>query len=287
MILIIGATGPTGRAATKELLARGEQVRVLTRDERKAAAIPELGGAEVVAGDPSRPEEVRHVFDGVDKLYLVPPTAPEWNKIQSALIGLASDADLSHVVRISAIGAGPDEPSMSLRYHWQGEQDLEASGVPYTHIRANSFNQNMLYAVTTIKSESKFYDCVGETRFAKVDTRDVGEVVAQVLTEDTHVGQTYELTGPEAITFDEMAERLSSAVGRKIQYVDMPAREYEEALVAAGLPDWWAKELADIYGRGFYREGGGSDVTGTLGAMLGRPPRSFDDFARDYAHEFR
>jgi uncharacterized protein YbjT (DUF2867 family) len=287
MILVIGATGPTGRAATKELLARGEPVRAVTRDREKAAAIPELAGAEIVIGDPANPDEVRSLFAGVDKLYLVPPTVPDWHRMQSALIDAARAAGITHAVRISAIGADPGEPSMSLRYHWQGEQDLERSGMAYTHVRANSFCQNLLRAVGTIRGDGKLYNCFGQTRVGIVDTRDVGEVVAKALTEDGHRGQTYELTGSEAITFDEIAERLSAAVGYTVEYVDMPVTEYETALQAAGLPEWWAKELADINGRGFYGAGGCARVTSTIEELLGRPPRSFDDFARDYADAFR
>lgn len=192
-----------------------------------------------------------------------------------------------HVVRISAIGAGRDEPSISLSFHWRGEQAVEASGIAYTHVRANSFDQNTLFDAATIASEGKFYGCVSKARFAKVDARDVGEVVARILTEDGHEGQTYELTGPEPLTYEEIAEKLSRALGSEIRYVDIEPDAYAAALEAAGLPDWLAKELAELYGRGFYREGGAGSVTGAIERILGRPPRSYDEFARDYSDALR
>jgi uncharacterized protein YbjT (DUF2867 family) len=285
-VLVVGATGPTGSAAVRELVARRVRVRVLTRDRAKAAAMPELAGAEVVVGDSSQPDTLEHALGGVGKVYLVPPLAPGWNVMQTGLIDAARRAGVRHVARISAIGAGPDEPSMSLAYHWQGEQELEASGMAWTHLRGNSFSQNTLYEAATIRAEGRFYDCVGDAPFAKVDTRDIGEIVAKVLTEDGHEGQTYELTGPQPLTYAEMAERLSAALGRRIEYVNLSVDERAAQLEAAGLPDWMAREFSSIYGAGFYGAGGGARTTGEVERLLGRPPRPFDDFARDYAAAF-
>src|SRR5207244_4317180 len=83
-ILVVGATGPTGSATVRELVARGERVRAVTRDRAKAEAMPDLAGAEIVVADSSQPETVD--FAGVEKVYLVPPLAPGWNAMQRALI---------------------------------------------------------------------------------------------------------------------------------------------------------------------------------------------------------
>jgi uncharacterized protein YbjT (DUF2867 family) len=286
VILVIGATGPTGRATVAELVARGVEVRALTRDPAAARAIPELAGAELVGGDSSQPETLGGAFAGAQKVYLVPPLAPGWNVMQAGLIEAARLAGVRHLVRISAIGVGPGEPSMSLTYHWQGEQEMEASGIPFTHVRGNSFSQNTLYEAPTIKAESRFYDCVGDAPFAKVDTRDVGEVVAKVLTEDGHEAKTYELTGPEPLTYAEMARRLSAALGREIEYVNLSVEGRAAQLEAAGIPDWMAREFSAIYGEGFYGAGGGATTTDTIERLLGRAPRTFDDFARDHAGAF-
>jgi uncharacterized protein YbjT (DUF2867 family) len=286
MILVIGATGPTGSEAVRQLLLRGEAVRALTRDRAKAEAIPALAGTELVVGDSSRPDTLGRAFDGADRVYLVPPTELGWDDMQSGLVAAAGRAGVSHIVKLSAIGAGPDQPSMSLTFHWQGEQEIEASGIPYTHLRANSFFQNTLYDATTIKEEGKFYSCVGDARFAKIDARDIGEIVAAVLTEDGHAGKTYELTGPEPLTYDDLAGRLTAVLGRSIHYVDMSADAYAAALATTVFPAWFAREAADIYGRGFYRAGQGAFTTDAVQTLLGRPPRRFDDFVRDYAEAF-
>jgi uncharacterized protein YbjT (DUF2867 family) len=216
----------------------------------------------------------------------VPPLAPGWNAMQAAMIDAARRAGVRHLVRISAIGASADEPSMSLTYHWQGERELEASGMAYTHLRGNSFFQNTLFEAESIRAEGCFYDCVGDARFAKVDSRDIGAVVAVVLTDDGHDGRTYELTGPEPLTYAGMAARLGDAIGREIRYVDLSVEERAAQLRAAGFPDWLAQEFSSIYGRGFYGASGGAYTTDDVDRLLGRPPRSWDDFARDYAGAF-
>jgi uncharacterized protein YbjT (DUF2867 family) len=286
MIVVIGATGPTGSEAARQLLLRGEEVRALTRDLAKAEAMPALAGAEIVVGDSSRPDLLDGVFDGVDSVYLVPPTDLGWDVMESGLVAAAARGGVRHIVKLSAIGVGPDQPSMSLSFHWRGEQAIEASGIAYTHIRGNSFFQNTLFDAATIRAEGKFFACVGDASFAKVDTRDIGEIVATVLTEEGHEGKIYELTGPEPLTYAEMARRLTAALGRRIEYVDLPPDAYTAWLETAGFPSWLAKEFADIYGRGFYRENGGAATTDTVQSLLGRPPRRYDEFARDYAAAF-
>jgi uncharacterized protein YbjT (DUF2867 family) len=185
------------------------------------------------------------------------------------------------------MGAGPAEPSMSLAYHWKGEQDVEACGVGFTHVRPNSFFQNTLFDVATLAAEGRFYSCVGAAKFAKIDTRDIAAVVAKVLTEDGHDGQVYELTGPEALGYADIAARLEAAVGTAVEYVDLAGSEYAAALESAGLPGWLASEFVDIYGRGFYGEGNGARVTDTVQRLLGRAPRTFAAFAAENVEAFR
>jgi uncharacterized protein YbjT (DUF2867 family) len=287
MILIIGATGNTGSETARLLLERGLPVRAMTREPERARQIEALQGAEIVAGDSYRPETLDGVFDGVEKLYYVPATDLDWDGPQTAIINAARDAGVQHIVRMSAIGAGADQPSMSLRFHFKGEQDIEASGTAYTHVRPNSFFQNCLYDAQPIKAEGRFYSAVADARFAKIDTRDIAEVVVKVLTEDGHEGRTYEITGPEPLSYAELAARLSTAVGKDIEFVNLSPEEYAASLEAIGFEDWNAEEFANIYGRGFYRESGGRHVTDTVERLLGRAPRSFDDWARENAHAFR
>jgi uncharacterized protein YbjT (DUF2867 family) len=267
------------------LVEQGVPVRAVTRDPARATKMPELAGAEIFAGDSSVPETLSGAFDGVDKVYLVPPTVPQWDQLQTQLIELARHNNVQHIVRISSVGTAPDAVSMTLRSHWKGEREMERSGMAFTHIRSNSFYQNCLFDVSSIKGEDRFFSCVGRVRYAKVDTRDIARVVVLALTEPGHENQAYTLTGPEALTYREMATKLTRALGREIAYVDLPNEQYEEYLRSTGLPSWLAEEFVAMYG--FYEEGSFvEETTDTIQRLLGRPPGSFDKFAEDYKAHF-
>ena len=283
MILVVGARGQTGRAAVHHLVARGVPVRAVTRDPGRAG---ELAGAEIYVGDSSRPDSLEQAYDGVTKLYLVPPTLPGWDAAQTGIIEQARRAGVRHVVRISALGTQPDAASMSLRFHWKGERELEQSGLTFTHIRANSFFQNTLFDAPTIRSEHVIYSCVGTLRFAKVDTRDVGEVVAAVLTSSGHENRGYTLTGSESLSYEDLADIMSRVLERDIRYVDLSAADYARLLVGEGLPQWLADEFAAIYGLGFADGSVVEDVTDTIHQILGRPPRTFQGFVEDHRADF-
>lgn len=287
MILVLGVTGHTGSETARLLVSQGHEVCGVTRDPQQARSIPALGDVPLMAGDSSSPQSLRSLFDGASKLYLVPPTAPGWDAMQSGVVAAAAASGIQHIVKLSAMGAGPDEPSMSLRFHWQGEQEIAASGVAFTHLRANSFFQNSFFDTATIQSKGEFFSCVGEARFAKLDTRDIAEVAAKTLVEGGHAGRTYELTGSEALGYQDLADRLAAAVGSPVDYIDLDNAAYAAILTGSGVPDWLAQEFTNIYGRGFYRAGGGARITDTVQRLLGRPPRSFAEFAEENSEVFR
>jgi uncharacterized protein YbjT (DUF2867 family) len=287
-ILVVGGTGATGGETVRQLVTRGATVRVVTRDPGSAAENPALQGAELVVGDSSQPETLREAFQDVEKLYLVPPTHPGWDETQSAIIEMAAAAGVRHVVKLSVFEADPEEASLILRFHHRGEQEIERLGMTFTHIRANSFYQNVLLLdAPAIQAGSCFYSCVGDARFAKVDARDIGEVVATVLSEPGHENRIYELTGPDSLTYEEIAAELSRALGREIRYVDLPPDDYAALLISVGVPQWLAEEFATLYGRGKQRAGASARVTSTVEDLLGRPPRSFADWAREHADVLR
>lgn len=287
MILVVGATGNTGRETVPRLLERGLAVRALSRDPERARALPGFAGAEIVAGDPARPETLGPAMQGVTKVFLIPPSGPGSDTSEQNVIEAARAAGVRHIVKLSALCADPSAPSMALSHNFRAEQILKSSGVPYTILRPSSFMQNFLfYYSPSIRSEGAVYQSLGEARMAVIDTRDIAEVAVKVLTSEGHEGKTYDLTGPEALTYAEAAEKLGAATGRPIRYVDVPAAAYEQALVGLGLPPFVAAEVVNIYGRGPYREGKAGSVSSSVADLLGRPARSFSEFARDHAAYF-
>lgn len=269
-----------------ELVARAIPIRALTRDSSSANALGSRPGVELIEGDFRNVDSLERALDGVEKVFLAPPPDPQMEAMQRNLIAAAARTGVRHVVHLSAICADEREPSVSLGGHGRGERELESSGVAWTHLRANSFFQNTLADAPWIREESRFYSCVGDARFAKIDTRDVGAVAAVCLTESGHEGKTYVLNGPEVLSYAQLAEKLSKVLGRRIEYVDMAGPDYVEFLKRGGFPEWLAEEFYLIYGRGPLRHGGAARTDDAVQRLIGRPPRTFDDWAREYADAF-
>jgi uncharacterized protein YbjT (DUF2867 family) len=135
-----------------------------------------------------------------------------------------------------------------------------------------------------ILAQGKFFAAAGDAKISAVDVRDIAAVAVAALTSEGHAGRTYDLTGPEALTHQEMAEKLSRALGRQIQYVDIPSEMMMETLIEIGLPRWQAEGLIEDYAH--YRRDEASNIATGVQDATGTAPHSFDDFARDYAPAF-
>ena len=144
--------------------------------------------------------------------------------------------------------------------------------------------QGLLAFREPILAQGKFFAAAGEEKISAIDVRDIAAVAVAALTDEGHEETTYDLTGPEGLTHQEMAEKLSKAVGREIQYVDVPPEAMREALIKVGLPPWQVDGLIEDYAH--YRRGEASTITFGVENAIGTAPRSFDDFARDYAAAF-
>src|SRR5262249_27198212 len=148
------------------------------------------------------------------------------------------------------------------------------------------FMQNTIsYYLPTIKAEGAFYLSTKDFKVSAVDARDIAAVAVKALTSPGHEKKAYDVTGPEAITHDQVAEKLTAASGRPIKYVDIPPEAYREGAVAAGIPDWYADLLLNLYA--FYGEGVAAKVSKDVERVTGRKARTFDDFARDHAQVFK
>jgi uncharacterized protein YbjT (DUF2867 family) len=171
------------------------------------------------------------------------------------------------------------------RAHGEGERGLEASGLAWTHLRPHSFMQNLFASAGTVKSQGRIYSCMRDGRVPHVDVRDIAAVAAACLTNDGHEGKTYHITGPEAITMYEVAAQLGDAIGWRVEYVDVPPEEWVEGAVAAGFPEWVARDLAYLNSQVF-ASGHANAVSPIVRDLTGRDAIPFAQFARDYAVVF-
>ncbi|HYL12544.1 MAG TPA: SDR family oxidoreductase [Terriglobales bacterium] len=281
MILITGASGNVGREVVKQALAVGLKIRATFQSAYIAAQAP--AGLEGVIMDYAKPETIRPALQGVEKIFLVGP--PVWNlpAMEANFIKEVRAAGQKHVVKLSALGG---RESMFPSGHRDSEENIEASGLPYTFLRPNGFMQNLVnYNADTIRSQNAFYGCQGNGAVSLVDIRDIAAVAVIVLAATGHEGKSYALTGGEALTNEQVAEKVSGVAGRNIRYVDLSPAEFKKAILSAGTPEWSADALLDL--QRLYREGKASLVTNDVELVTGRQPIKFDQFARDYAFAFQ
>jgi len=281
MILITGASGNVGKEVLKQIAATGAKVRAAFQTVSKAAAAP--SGVEVVTMDYNQPQTLQAALKGVERVFLVGPPTPNLTALERKAIDEIKQADVRHVVKLSAMG-GRD--AIFPRQHADSEDYIKSSGVAYTFLRPNGFMQNFVtYNGATINTQNAFYGSQGDGKVSHIDLRDIAAVAVKALTDNGHVGKVYTLTGPEALSNARVAEILSDDTGREIKYVDLPAEQFKQALLGAGLPEWSANALVDL--QQFYRRGGASAVTRDVEQLLGRKPTSFEQFSRDYAQAFQ
>jgi uncharacterized protein YbjT (DUF2867 family) len=283
MILVTGATGLTGREVVKQLMAAGARMRILVRNPDRAVAL-DGPGVEIVKGDLAHPETLAPALNGVDRVFVLTAPDPAQVELQGNLVEAARGAGARRIVKISAIGADLQSPVRVGRWHAQTEKQIEASGLAFTHLRPGFFMQNMLAFAPAVAAHGVFQAPADEARVAMIHVRDVAAVAARVLLEEGHTGQTYTLTGPEALTYHDAAARLSAAAGRPIAYATAAPAEFRRRLLEAGAPEWYADMLLELYA--IIRAGHASTVTDTVEKVTGRPPLRFDDFAHESAHAF-
>jgi uncharacterized protein YbjT (DUF2867 family) len=285
MILVTGATGTVGRAVLRLLAERGVAARALTRDPARASALAALPGIEVVAGDMAQPETLATALRGVTRALLISSSDPGMLEVQSNFIDAARLAGAGHVIKLSGIMPELDSPFRFARMHGEIERRLEVSGLAFTHLRAGEFMTSYFRQVPSIVGRGALFLPMANARIASIDIGDIAEVAAAALTGGGHEGKTYPLTGSEALTMAEVAERLSAATGKTIRYVAVPPDEAKRAQLAAGMSPYLVDALGELFAE--RRRGKESVVWPTVGVLIGRQATRFDEFARRYAAVFR
>jgi uncharacterized protein YbjT (DUF2867 family) len=281
MILITGASGNVGQEVLGQIAKTGHPVRAAFQSAAKAAAAP--AGVETVIMDYNQPETVRSALRGVDKVFLVGPVTPDLPELERQATDEIKRSGVRQIVKLSAMGG---RAATFPRQHEESEDYIKSTGAGYTFLRPNGFMQNMVnYNGATIRSQSAFYGTQGDGKVSYINIRDIAAVAGKVLIEDGHLGKIYTLTGPEALTNSRLAEILSATQGREIKYVDLPAPQMKQALLAAGMPEWNVDALLDL--NELYRKGLASTVSTDVERVLGRKPTAFEHFCQDCSASFQ
>jgi uncharacterized protein YbjT (DUF2867 family) len=283
MILVTGATGNAGSQVVRALLERGREVRAFVRDPDTVHGLFD-DAAELALGDFADPWSVRAALEGVEEMLLSCADDPRRVEWETSAIDAAAAAGVHRIVKLSTVGAEPGAPVAFWDWHGRVEQQLRASGVPAVILRSTYYMSNVLAAAEQVSSEGRIYAPAGEARIAMIDPRDVGAAAAAALTGASDDRENYVLTGPEAITYAEVADSLARATGRAVEFVDVPDEGARQAMIEAGMPDFVAEQFVKVFGQ--LRQGVAERTMNSVESLTGSPPRSFAEFARDHASLF-
>ncbi|MBP2471469.1 uncharacterized protein YbjT (DUF2867 family) [Crossiella equi] len=289
MILVTGASGTVGGEVLRQLLAAGAPVRALTRDPARAG-LPEA--AEVVRGDLTDPASLAGVFDGVDRVFLAPAFAAA--RAAEEVLALATTAGVRHVVVLSSGAVEEDEPGYGEPgYHHADEVVVEravaAAGVTWTYVRAGEFMANTLEWAEAIRTTGVVRSPFGKVASSMVHEADIAAVAVAALLEEGHHGRKYLLTGPGLVSPPEQLAALGAALGRELRFEHSTPEQARAEWQAQGYPqdfiDWMLGpaehpvRAEDLVGEG--------PLSKDVEQVLGRPARSYRDWAHDHVGDFR
>jgi uncharacterized protein YbjT (DUF2867 family) len=278
MIFVIGATGKVGRALVPALLDAGAAVRALTRDPAKARIDPR---AEVVRGDLGT-ADLPALLDGADRVFVL--TQGHSAGHEAAVAQAAARTGVTHLVKLSTTGVHFGQSDPVSRAHAEAEQAIREAGPAWTILRPGAFMDNRFAWLGSIRDENAVYVPEGDPASALVHVKDIAAVATLALTTSGHESATYELTGGEALTAEQQVAILSDALGRPLKYVEEPVSAARDRMIR--MYGWPAKAVDGLFA--LKRESAAHEhvVFDTVERLLGRPPLTFADWARDNAAAF-
>lgn len=280
-VLVTGATGNNGPGIIAGLLKNGTRVRALVRSPQKGAEL-KAQGAELAIGDLDDVTTLgKDLFDGVTTVYFCTwngPTAfDHWKNFRSALEAAGASP---RIVHHSALGA---PQSRIIKQLDATDADLKSSGLEWTILKPTFYMQNTMMAAQSVKEQGAIYFDWGDGKAGMIDVRDIidSAVGAITATDGRFDGKTFVLTGPASIGFDKVAAGIGKAIGKEVKYVPVPHEAAKQAMVGMGLPEWIADGFIEL-GIGFENNFANMTTDG-VETLAGHPPRSFEQFARDFA----
>ncbi len=275
-ILVTGASGNIGRPLLTALKAQNANVKAMS-SKAIAAATTAGATANSVAGDFADPTSLQRAFAGIDTLFLLLPLVPNKLDLARNAVAAAKAAGVKHIVRSSGAGADASSPVALARLQGQIDQMVVDSGLAYTFLRPSGFMQNWInFSAGQIKGGT-VYAPHGQGAQSVVDARDIADAAAAVLLNPAaHAGRAYTLTGAEALTDAQMLATIAGAMGRTVNYVDVPEAAAEQAMQGMGMPALmieWFMSLNQVI-----KQGWAVGITDDVQTLTGHAPRRFADF---------
>ena len=245
-ILVIGGTGTVGSNVVQALKQGNANYQVLTRKKEKAEILNKKGIPTVVGtlGDWAT---IQPLMEGIDSIFLATSPAFDMINLHKGLIDLAVKSGIKKIVRLSAEPANYSEGMHMYEHHTAVDEYLKQSGLEYVILRPHYFMQNMFMHADFIKSQNSFAQYLGDTQIPMIDVRDIAKAAFSALTMNKFNNKTYVLSGPNTISFGDVAEVMSNKFGRNIQYISLPYKDQEAGFKMAGLPDWQINDVMKVF----------------------------------------
>ncbi|GLY84986.1 SDR family oxidoreductase [Actinoallomurus iriomotensis] len=282
MILVTGATGKIGSEAVRLLTEQNHPTRALVRAPSRMPGGEAWNGVEIAVGDFDRPDTLDAAMRGIHTVLLISPSVPGQ---EISVIDSAVRQGVEHVVKITNHKASEDSPVGRRRDHARIEAHLKATGLGYTLLAPNLLMQNLFAVATMIKQTQGFVMSAGDGRFGMVDSRDVSATAAAVAAAPSrHAGRVYLPTGPELVTYADVAKELAEALGHEVEYRRISPDEHRSAMIQAGIPEPAATSNAQVFG--LIAGGDAAWLTDDVTSVTGNPPRSLRTFIADHVDAF-
>lgn len=284
MILVIGGTGKVGGELVKQIAQAGIKAKVLVRSAQKAESIHKLG-LETAEGDISKIATIEAALQGVDSLFLLTTANLNMADLEIAIMDAAKKAGVKKIVLLSAMGVSVQSPLTLGQQHAKSEEHLKTLGLAFTILQPHAFMQNILNSAASIK-QGAIYSNFKDGQIAMVDARDIAAVALAALTQPGHEGKTYVVTGGETFSYPQLAEKISTLTGKKVNYVDIPSTKVVEAMTGwMKMPEWLANDLAKM-GENF-AAGHGASTTNVVETVAKKKPITIDEFLKDNLAAFK
>ncbi|MGN7989775.1 SDR family oxidoreductase [Pedobacter sp. 22226] len=283
-ILVTGATGSVGSALAEQLAFENIPFRALVRSLDKAGNLKRLKCAEIVTGDFNDKQSIVNALAGIEKVFLLSNSSEAAESLQCNFVDAVMESNVKHIVKLSQFAADMNSPVRFLRYHAAVEQKIKDTGLQYTFLRPNLFMQGLLGFADPIKYQQQFFATAGDAKISLVDTRDIAAVALQALVSRDTESKIYNITGPEALSHNDIAEILSEILEKEIKYINVSDEELKAALLQAGFPSWQAAGLIEDYAH--YARGEAAMVSHDVMEVTGKAPGTFTNFVKEYRSAF-
>jgi uncharacterized protein YbjT (DUF2867 family) len=279
--LITGATGDVGSRVVERLLQCGDRPRVFVREEKKARS--RFGDCvDVFVGDLSDPASLRAALEGVEAVFLV-NTGPQIPVQDEGAAKVSKGAGVKHLVKLSSMDV---EQGLAIgAWHERGEAAIRVTGIPFTFVQPTGFMSNLLAWAPSIKAEGVIRSSTGDGRRAFIHSDDIAAVVTKTLTTREYDGESLPITGPEALSYAEVTEKLGAAIGRRLTFQAISDEEARQRYAASGASPLETEAHVSLWRA--IREGRLANITGNIERILGRNPIAMDQWAMENAAAFR